>query len=286
MARSLSLLTGLACLATLLGMSQGGVAYSQTATVERATNADAAAAPTTATPAVAVPTTGAGTDVEVVPASATTVVAANMQPGAPPTGPGPLGAEPLPLGANYHAVNLNAEGAITGRVSLIDARTGQRVPTMDVIVNFVQFGRIVAQARPGQNGEFTVRLRPGVYSVIVSGPGGFGAFSVLVQPFDPMAPVEATYLLLDGTLVPPADMEIVAGLANRNLGIFAPPFSGPGGGGGGFGGGGGGFGGGGSGGGSGLGSLLGLAGLAAGIGAIANQDDNAVISAPSSPAGP
>jgi hypothetical protein len=206
-----------------------------------------------------------------------------MQPGA---GPGPIGGQ-LPMGANMHAVSLNEEGAITGRVSLIDGRTGQRVPTMDVMVNFAQFGRIVAQARPGQNGEFTVRLRPGVYSVIVSGPGGFGAFSVLVQPFDPMAPAEASELLLDGTLVPPADMEIVAGLANRNLGIFAPPFGAPGGGGA-FGGGGGGFGGGGGGGNSGLGNLLGLAGLAAGVGAIASNDDsdNAVVTPPSSPAAP
>src|SRR5690242_9047706 len=117
-------------------------------------NTPPAASPVTgAAPAPATPTVTAG----VVPAVAASTVALAMQ---PPAGPGPMGVEPLPLGANMHAVNLNADGAITGRVSLIDARTGQRVPTMDVITNFVQFGRIVAQARPGQNGEFTVRLRP------------------------------------------------------------------------------------------------------------------------------
>jgi len=273
MARSWRFLKGLACLVAAVSLS-AGLANGQ-ATEQAA--APPAAAATNQKPAEA--------KAEVVPAVATTAVA-TLQPGVLP-GPGPMGSEPLPLGANMHAVNLNADGAITGRVSLIDGRTGQRVPTMDVIVNFVQFGRIVAQARPGQNGEFTVRLRPGVYSVIVSGPGGFGAFSVLVQPFDPMAPPEATELLLDGTLVPPSDMEIVAGLANRNLGIFAPPF-GPGGGGGAFGGGGGGFGGGGGGSSSGLGGLLGLAGLGAGLAAIANNDDddNPVVVGPSSPANP
>jgi hypothetical protein len=275
MAGSLGFRTGLACLIAAMGLSLCGVAYSQTNPPEQGAGSNAAGAANQTPPA----------GPEEVPAATTTAVA-RTQPGALPLGPGPMGAEPLPPGANYHAVNLNAEGAITGRVTQIDPRTGVRVPTMDVMVNFVQFGRIVAQARPGQNGEFSIRLRPGVYSVIVSGPGGFGAFSVIVQPFDPMAPIEATQLLLDGTLVPPGDLEIVAGLANRNLGIFAPPF-GPGGGAGAFGGGGGVFGGGGGGGTGGLGNLLGLAGLAAGVAALADDDDEAAaIVGPSSPAAP
>lgn len=277
MTRPLALRGWLLCLTVAISLSSHLAAYAQTAPATPAEPGVAAEVGTTETAELA--ETEAVLSLEDTIAGR--VVASQVQPDILPPGvpgPGPMGPDPLPLGARMHAVNLNAEGAITGRASLIDSRTGQRIPTMDVLVNFVQYGRIVTQARPGQNGEFTVRLRPGVYSVIVSGPGGFGAFSVLVQPFDPAAPPGASQLLLDGTLVPPGDLEIVAGLANRNLGIFAPPF-GPGAGGG-FGGGGGFSGGGGSGGGGGLGSLLGLAGIGLGAAALLQDDDDPVVVSP------
>jgi hypothetical protein len=184
----------------------------------------------------------------------------------------------IELGSN-HTVNLNREGMVTGRIHLLDPRTGRPTPVENVVVSFAQNGRLVTQVRPGSDASFTVRLQPGVYSVIAQSPAGFGAFAVLVKPYDPTA-TDPQELMLDGTLIPPADVAAVnAPMAGGPL----PPA--PGGVPGGPIGGGGGFVGGGGGGGTpgGLSSLLGLAPLAALAALAGNDDDNAAVITPVSP---
>lgn len=181
-----------------------------------------------------------------------------------------------------HTVNLDSEGNVRGRVSLLDPRTGRPTPVDNAIVSFVQGGRLLNQVRTGSDGRFTVRLRPGVYSVIAQAPAGFGAFAVFVKPYDPTAsdPLE---LVLDGTLIPTADIQALNGP------IAGLPLPAPGGAPGGPFGGGGGFTGGGGGGGDGsggLGGLLGIAGLAAGLSALANNDDPNPVVVPASPVAP
>jgi hypothetical protein len=184
------------------------------------------------------------------------------------------------LGGN-HTVNLNREGLVAGRISLLDPRTGRPTPVENVIVSFAQNGRLVTQVRPASDGTFTVRLQPGVYSVIAQAPTGFGAFAVFVKPYDPMA-TDPQELTLDGTLIPTADMQALN--APPPGGPLPPPPGGPGGP---IGGGGGPVGGGGGGGpAGGLNSLLGLAPLAALAALAANDDDDAPIITPVSPDAP
>jgi hypothetical protein len=184
--------------------------------------------------------------------------------------------------ASDHIVNLDSQGNIHGSISLLDPRTGQPTPVSDAIVSFVQNGRLVTQVRPTTAGTFSARLQPGVYSVIARAPAGFGAFAVLVKPYDPTAS-DPQELSLDGTLIPTGDVQAASAP------LLGPPLPhAPGGAPGGtFGGGGGVYGGGGGGGpGEGLGSLLGLAGLV-GLAAMANDDDDsAAVTAPASPVTP
>jgi len=206
-------------------------------------------------------------------------VAARTQPNGRGAGPEEVDAGEVVLGGN-HIVNLDSEGNVSGRVSLLDPRTGLPTPVNGTVVSFVQNGRLVTQVRPGSDGTFSVRLRPGVYSVVAQAPAGFGAFAVVVQPFDPTAS-DPQELTLDGTLIPRADLQA----ANVPMGL---PLPAPGGAPGGPIGGGGGFiggGGGGGTGGEGLGSLMGLAGLL-GLAALADDEEAAVVAQPVSPAAP
>jgi len=183
-----------------------------------------------------------------------------------------------------HTVNLDREGNVNGKISLLDPRTGRPTPVENAVVSFVQGGRLVTQVRPASDGSFTVRLSPGVYSVIAQAPAGFGAFAVVVKPYDPTAS-DPQELSLDGTLIPNADIQ-AANAPGLGGPLGPPPGIGPGG----TIGGGGGFVGGGAGGGGsqgGLGGLLGLAPLAA-LGALGSGDDGgaSLLAPPASPAAP
>ena len=213
------------------------------------------------------------------PAATTAKQASTRQPGAEEVDVGQIELN------GKHTVNLDREGIVHGRISLLDPRTGLPTPVDNAIVSFVQNGRLVTQVRPGSNGTFTVRLQPGVYSVIATAPAGYGAFAVLIRPYDPTA-TDPQELLLDGTLIPPADAAAAAIAPPGALPPGGPPFGGVGGGA--TRGGGGGFvGGGGGGTGGGLNSLLGLAPLAA-LAALAGDDDDdgAAITTPVSPVTP
>jgi hypothetical protein len=149
-------------------------------------------------------------------------------------------------------VHLRVDGNLFGRISLF-ASTGNLVPAKATI-HFVQNGHEVFTTQSDERGNFqAVGLRPGVYSVIAMGADGFTAFSVLVLPYDPAIPEDE--LLLQGTLIPPADMALLTQMFSATpVPVTTPPMAvGPMGGGGGGGAGFRGFA---------LGGLAGLAGLA------------------------
>jgi len=194
------------------------------------------------------------------------------------------------------SVALDAHGSLAGTVVTVDPASGRFVGIQDCAVHYVRFGKIVRMIHPGQGGNFVADGLPaGYYSVIVNGPAGFGAQSIMVYAADDNSaqagakgqatPVSyratakvARRLTLSIAAIPPVDQALALAMLNRNAGNFSPvgfPPMGPGGpggfGGGGFGGGsGGGAGGGGFDGG--IGGLLGAAGLAAGL-AAANNDN-------------
>jgi len=205
---------------------------------------------------------------------------------------------------------LDPRGSLSGTVVTVDPSSGRFVGIQDCFVHFVRFGKIVKMVHPGQGGNFVADGLPaGYYSVIVNGPAGFGAQSIMVFAADDNSaqagvkgqatPVSyrnnakvARRLNLSISAIPPIDQALALAMLNRNAGNFSPvgfPPLGPGGpggyGGGGFGGGSGGGGGGMEGG---LGGLLGAAGLAAGL-AAANNDNGGqpiVVPPPASPSAP
>jgi hypothetical protein len=75
-------------------------------------------------------------------------------------------------------VPLSAQGTLTGRIVTLTG--GEAVPTEDLDIRFIQEGTVQAQAETDVVGEFTVRLRPGVYSLVASGPNGFMSYSLRV----------------------------------------------------------------------------------------------------------
>ncbi len=156
-------------------------------------------------------------------------------------------------------VHLRVDGNLAGRLSMIDP-SGKRIPAR-ANVSFLQNGQVVASAQSDEFGRFQVTgLRPGVYSVIASGPDGFAAVSVQVLPFAADASKEQVTLEL--TLVPLGDT-LSDMLAGETTAAAATTPSGATGGSGGGGGGGGGFGL--------LAAGLGIAGLSVGIAALAEK---------------
>ena len=184
--------------------------------------------------------------------------APNGSSGAPPPANGKL---PAP---NAAVVHLQVDGNLKGKLSILDS-AGKPSPAQAKIT-FLQNGQVVATAQADAGGVFQVPgLKPGVYSVIASGPDGFAATTVQVLPFAGDAP--AAELTLNMTLVPLNEADALSDLlAQTPPGTPAPPVDPPAYGGGGGGGGGGGLGALGM-----IGGALGAVGMGLGIGALSNQ---------------
>ena len=127
-----------------------------------------------------------------------------------------LGVAASPLGKRFHAVHLQVDGNLAGRVSVIDM-SGALVPSRATI-SFVQNGQVVGLARSDDRGRFqAVGLPPGVYSVLAEGGGRICAFSVQILTFDEEAAEDQR--LLDITMMPAADLSRVMAEA----GVPVPP---------------------------------------------------------------
>ena len=201
-------------------------------------------------------------------------------------------------------VQLRANGTLVGRVSRPSGFGGNNLTGN--VVHVIRNGIVVGHESTNSKGEFQVTsLNAGVYDFVVAGKDGIaaGSFVAVEGTGVAMRANNGTTLVsaqtqssdsLNVELIPSSDffageVEEVPPTIVDDPGFFPVPgggFVGPGGfpggggfggGGGGFGGGGGGFGGGGGGGLGGLGGiggLLGIGGLAAGVAALAANDDN------------
>lgn len=210
-------------------------------------------------------------------------------------------------------VRLRAGNLLAGRIS---RPNGAGADLSGNTVHILQNGRVVAETVTNSAGEYQVpNIAPGVYDIIIAGKDGVAASSFravggddvslnakpakaatsLVSTVQESVPSQQVSAVLQDTpdslnieLVSPGDFfsgaPVEEVLPPTDFGMAPVPgagFVGPGG----FagGGGGGGFGGGGGGGGfGGIGALLGIGGLAAGIAALASEDNgfNTVISSP------
>ncbi len=202
-------------------------------------------------------------------------------------------------------VRLRNGGVLVGRVSKpagfgTDDLSGN-------VVHLFRNGVVVAHQPTNGRGEFEVgNMTAGVYDIVVAGKDGVavGSFQA-VQPSGNaqvsknapryVAAQQVTPDSLNVEMIPQTDYftaeeEVIIPPTGGDVIPPAPAFVGPGGfPGGGFGGGGGGFGGGGGGGLGGLGGiggLLGIGGLAAGVVALANDNNNNLNVPPASPVGP
>lgn len=186
--------------------------------------------------------------------------APNGSSGAPPPANGKL---PAP---NTTVVHLQVDGNLKGKLSILDS-AGKPSPAQAKIT-FLQNGQVVATAQADAGGVFQVPgLKPGVYSVIASGPDGFAATTVQVLPFAGDAP--AAELTLNMTLVPLNGADALSDLLAQTPADTPAPCVDPAayGCGGGYGGGGGG----GLGGLGMIGAALGAVGMGLGIGALSNE---------------
>lgn len=187
-----------------------------------------------------------------------------------------------------HRVQLGQDGVLRGSVNLLDPRTGKYREVLDETVYFLRNGVVAASTKVQNDGSFEVAgLETGLYSVIGAGKDGAFAVGVEVVAFEAAqaelkkggyAPVAIMASLdLSTSPIGPNNLnsenfdENVGGEGGDGSAPPAPPTppAGAPGGAGTAGGGGGGAGGGGGG----LGALLG-AGVGAGLGYLAGNDNN------------
>jgi len=115
---------------------------------------------------------------------ASTIVAQDSAPAteeAPPPTPA-VTQQAGPASLRSHVVRLDSENKLNGRISLIDSATGNLISVSSVTVRLLRNGVLKAEARPADDGTFSVSVEPGGYSMLASGPGAFLAMSVNVQP--------------------------------------------------------------------------------------------------------
>lgn len=213
-------------------------------------------------------------------------------PGAPLDEPAPTDESEPNTNLKYQAVQIAADGTLSGRTRRVHPQTGRPTRLRRLNVFLVQNNQIVSQAPVSENGTFTFSsVTPGTYSFVAAGLEGFTAFSLQAVSAsavtdkadiskDLIVPVAfqgaGPMYLLDGVLVNPHDLAAalkellaqagvdVAGIEAANPlgagGDLGVPGGGSGGGGGGFAGGGDGL----------LGALLGAA-VGAGVAALADD---------------
>lgn len=140
----------------------------------------------------------------------------------PPAAPAGIAAPGMPAFEDaqaYHAVHLSVDGNLAGRVSFFDT-AGIRRPAQ-ARISIIQNRQIISTVRSDEFGRFqVVGLRPGVYSVVVAGPDGYGIYSLRVLPFDESAPKDTN--LFDATLMPSSDLDLLRNLLGLD-GVAPPP---------------------------------------------------------------
>ena len=102
-----------------------------------------------------------------------------------PTGSPPLIDPAVPRGTaiNHHAVRLQPDGRLHGRIRHLNSGSGKNLRLREMNVFMIQGDQVVAQEPVAVNGTFAFReLTPGIYSMVAAGRDGFLAFSVDVAP--------------------------------------------------------------------------------------------------------
>ena len=211
------------------------------------------------------------------PATTSLAPAVNGAPSLAPVQPAPTAREARGgSGVRFHNVYLRVDKNLAGRASLLGP-SAERLPAR-VRIAFVRGGQVVQSTRSGEGGLFQVPgLAPGLYSVIAAGREGVGVCAVSVLPYQAAegmsrptasqagavrarsAAFEADsppkpagdQTLLDITLIPASDVEVLLAMLAEEVPEIGPPVGAASGAT---------TGGGGGGGGAGLG-LLGLGGL-------------------------
>lgn len=83
------------------------------------------------------------------------------------------------LGANY--LELDAQNRLVGSVTAIEEGTGMTIPVPGLQVKLVQRSEVVTQSLTDGNGNFvTAPLKPGSYTLCMSGNEGFLAYGIQV----------------------------------------------------------------------------------------------------------
>lgn len=142
----------------------------------------------------------------------------------------PVQADPLERQLRPYQVRLNSAGELEGRVNIVNPATGEVSTAQEMTITFLQRGTVVAQRRPGIDGNFQVPLAPGVYSVVGAGPDGYIAYAMHVLPAEltvdngaagetqPVAFQEVlSQLSIDTVAVPVTDLPMVVNLARNNI---------------------------------------------------------------------
>lgn len=216
-------------------------------------------------------------------------------PGAPIDEPPPTDDSEPSTSHKYNAVQIGADGTLSGRTRRVHPQTGRPTRLRRLNVFLVQNNEIVSQAPVSENGTFTFSsVAPGTYSFVAAGLEGFTAFSLqavsaaaVTDDADiakdlivPVAFQAGPMYLLDGVLVNPHDLAAALKelLQQAGVDVAALEEANPIGAGGDLGTPGNGFTGGGGGGGGGGDGLLGaLLGAAIGAGVAALADDGGEI---------
>lgn len=117
-------------------------------------------------------------------------------------------------GANR--IHLSVDGLLTGRFEAADPQTGELVRALRLEVLFLQNGRLVARAVPGESGVFQATgLHPGVYSMVVLGDVGFLAYAIEVLPPAEL-PLNDAGGQIHAAIVPPIDFPVVRQLIREH----------------------------------------------------------------------
>ena len=114
-----------------------------------------------------------------------------------------VAAEPVASAESGLRVRMQDSGTIAGRLQILYP-TGKSEPA-DASVAFSRNGDLVGTAQTDENGEFQMdSLQPGAYTATAVVDKASTDFQVLVMAYDPAAP--AKELMMQGTLTPvPAD---------------------------------------------------------------------------------
>lgn len=112
------------------------------------------------------------------------VGSAQERPSTPPRESGERdAADALEKSLRNYRIRLAQDGFLSGRIHVVDPQTGTAAPLTDLTLSFVQNGKEVARSQPDQEGVFEVRgLKPGVYSLVGAGPGGYIAYGLQALP--------------------------------------------------------------------------------------------------------